>query len=202
MQFPSLISPELNQSSKPLNNTSNTGVCVQNFGPPNNCVIEKIIPETNGHDSEQFNSIWASLDNDVELKSDNNTSSDSYVSNSNVVSKLTLVPINPGFHIPSVWKTSKSSFESWKKPWINKKDIVHPKIEAKKALEKETRSRQCSRFLVKFEKKMPQIVSPTTRSHNTFMFVKILKRPFVPVSSDFHNTYVNGVKNVYCWDLI
>lgn len=60
---------------------------------------------------------------------------------------FTLVPMKPCFNNPSVGQSSKSTSYSKKKPWMNKKDIVHPKLEARKALEKVTRSRQGSMFL-------------------------------------------------------
>lgn len=84
---------------------------------------------------------------------------------------------------PSTGKTSKPLSESWKKPWI-KKYIVNPKTKTRKVLEKETRSRLCSRFPERSKKKLPQTVSLATRNHNTFMPAKILKRPSIHVRSD------------------
>lgn len=114
MKFSPLISLDLNQSSEHLDSTGSTGFYTSNSGPPNSCVIEKIIPETNGHDSDKSNSICVSFDSDVdeEIKFDDDTSFDSCVSTSNVVSKSTLVLINLHFNNPSVARTSKSSSDS------------------------------------------------------------------------------------------
>lgn len=64
------ISLKLNQSTEPIINTGSTGVAIPNSGPPNNCVVEEIIPQINGHDTDQFNSFWAYFDSEVKLKSD------------------------------------------------------------------------------------------------------------------------------------
>lgn len=130
----------------------------RNSGPLNNFFIKEIIPETNGHDTDKLNvtinSFWALFNSDVaeEIRCDNETSSDSYTSNSKVVSKTAQVPIKHCFNNPSVGQSSKPSSDSRNKPWLNKKNIVHPKIKARKPLEKETRSTQCSRFLEISEK--------------------------------------------------
>ncbi|XP_052626906.1 uncharacterized protein LOC111886193 [Lactuca sativa] len=118
----------------------------------------------------------ASLDSDVDDEIICDDSSDSCISDSEVISRTTLVPIKPKFHNPSSGKTSKSSSDSRVKPWLNMKDIVNPKREAKNALNKEIRSRQDSKFIKRSEKKVSRTTSPTTRNQNTFLHAKILKR--------------------------
>ena len=116
MQLPPLISLDLNESTKSLHNTNIIGVYAPNSGSLNNFVIEKIISVTNGHDSDPFKSFLDSFYSDVELNTNNESSSDSCVSNSNAVSKSTLVPIKLHFKNPSVEQTSKSSSDSQKEP--------------------------------------------------------------------------------------
>ena len=62
MQFPPLISLDLNHSLELPRSTSGTGVYIPNYVPLKNCVINEIIHKTCGHDSDQTNSFWASLD--------------------------------------------------------------------------------------------------------------------------------------------
>lgn len=79
---------------------------------------------------------------------------------------------------------------------MNKKDNVCPKIKARKALAKENRTRQNSRFLKKSDKKVPQnVANPATSNHNMFMHIKIIKRRNVLVSSDTHSIKSNNVVN-------
>lgn len=55
-------------------------------------------------------------------------------------------------------------------------DIVHPKVEAIKALESKTRSRLDSNFVEKAKRSVsPTVVHQTTRNHNTFSPTKIFK---------------------------
>lgn len=122
--------------------TEGTRVYLPDYGPLNNCVIEEIIIKRSRHDlvklNDTTNSLWASFASDVDkkFKCEDDTSSESCVSNYKVVSKLTLVPIKPRFNNTSVGQSSKSTYDSQKKPWWNKKDIVPPKTEGRKALEK------------------------------------------------------------------
>ena len=103
MQFPPTISLDPNHSSEIPHVIGGTRVYILDSGPPKNCVIEEIIPETNEHYSDKLtdtrNSFWVSFDSDEDedIKRDDDTSSESYVSNSKVVSKPTLVPIMPHF---------------------------------------------------------------------------------------------------------
>lgn len=71
------------------------------------------------------------LDSDVdkEIRCDEDSSLDPSVPNSKVVSKSTFRSIKPYFNNPSVGKSSKSSSDSKKKPWLNEIDIIHPKVE-------------------------------------------------------------------------
>lgn len=66
MQFPPVISPNLNKSSKHPHSTGGTGVYISKSGPPNNYAIEEVIPEICGHESDQTNSFWVSFNSDVE----------------------------------------------------------------------------------------------------------------------------------------
>lgn len=109
---------------------------------------------------------------------------ESYVSNFDVILKSTFVPIKPSFNNPTIGQTSKSPYDSRKKPWLNKKDIVYQKIEARNAIKKETRSRHPSRFVDKPHNKVSQKVNPTTRNHNAFIPVKILKRSSIHANSN------------------
>lgn len=153
IQLSSMISLELNHPSEIPHSIGGTRVSFPNYGPPNQCVIKEIIPETSRHDFDKPNdtatSFWASLDSvvDEEFNCDYECSSDSCISNSKVISKTTLVSFKPCFKNPSVGQSSNLTSDSKKKRWLNKKDIVHPKTEARKSLEKETMSRKCSRFL-------------------------------------------------------
>ena len=133
IQLSSMISLELNHPSEIPHSIGGTRVSFPNYGPPNQCVIKEIIPETSRHDFDKPNdtatSFWASLDGGVDeiFLCDEDSSFDSFVSNSKVVSKTTLVPIKPCFNNPSVGQSSNSTLDSKKKAWLNKKDIVHPK---------------------------------------------------------------------------
>lgn len=129
---------------------------------------------------------------------DLNSLSDSSVPNYRVVSKSIVVSIKPFFNNPSIERSSKSTSYSKKKPWLNKRDIFHPNTEVRKDLEKETRSRQCFRFLEKSNKIVFQkVASLTTRNHNIFVPAITHTKPFVSVNSNTHDTSVNHyVKSV------
>lgn len=70
MEFPPLISLDLNQSQNVPLLTRGTEVYLPNSGPPNNCVIEENIYKIVGLDlkkpTENDNSIWASPNSDVD----------------------------------------------------------------------------------------------------------------------------------------
>ena len=102
-----------------------------------------------------------------------------------------LVPFKLVFNNPSLGQISKSSFNSKKKPMLNKKDVVDPKVESKNALKKDIKWRQNSRFLENSKKSVSQTANSSTKSHNTFVPIKILKRLFNPPNQLEHKQVVN-----------
>lgn len=109
--------------------------------------------------------INSDCDEEIIIESEEDSSSDSSVSKSKFISKSTLIPIKPCFNNPSVEQASKTSIVSKKKPCLNKKDIVHPKEEARQALAAETKSKLNVRFLEKSKKSVSQtVVHLTTRT--------------------------------------
>lgn len=98
------------------------------------------------------------------------------------MTKSTLVLIKLYFNNPSLGKSSKSStFIKKKKPCVNKKNIIHRKVESKNALKSQPISINDFRFLenkIKDKKSMSPIVARSTiRNHDTLFRTTILKRP-------------------------
>ena len=71
-----LITLDLNQTSKFSPNVPNTVVHIPNHSPPNNCFVEEIIHDTTRPNSVKPNFVWASLDNDVDVETISDNSSD------------------------------------------------------------------------------------------------------------------------------
>ena len=107
-----MISLDLNPSSDSFPHRKCTRFQIPNFDPPNNCVVDEIILEITGHYFDKSNYVWASFNSDVDEEIICDDSSDSCISNSDVISKSTLVPIKPKFNNPSSGQTSKSSSDS------------------------------------------------------------------------------------------
>ncbi|XP_023762117.1 uncharacterized protein LOC111910511 [Lactuca sativa] len=156
----------------------------------NNCVVEEIISVTIETDTSEF--VWASLHDKVEKSSC--VSSDSCESVSLVVSKTKLVPITLEFSNPSVGQTSKSVSQPKRKPMLNRKDIVDPKVEAGSAHKKEVKTTQNSKFTENSKPSVSRNSHASTHSQHSFAPSKILKRPSESLSRGEHKNLVSSTQ--------
>ena len=119
--------------------------------------------------------------------------SDSCVSNSEVILKATLVSIKPKFDNPSSGQTSKSSSDSRKKPWLNKKMLLTLRSKPQMILKRKLVQGKIPDSL-RNQKRMclEQLVQTLgTTIPLCMLIVKILKSPSNPPSSVVQNKYLS-----------